>query len=223
MDQQVELLLNVIRSGADDQRLEAVEALRELIDNAWDEVGARLGNAVRQRNGLTLLAGLLADPWPDLQSVVLNCLGNLASDYVDPQSFLTKQLLVSSNRLVFSCLNSPDHDVLFMCCAMLQNLTNEPAWARTVVEHHVETRLQELLNHADERVGRYASGALMNVMQKQKEVGEEVPQLSEQALSAVENRELFTISAHSRRIPHQPESLLTPLTARLLTACVSSS
>ena len=115
-------LLGQIRSGNDEQRLDSVEALSGLIEDAWDETGARLGRALRQQGGISMLAAILVDPWPDMQACILNCLGNLASDSVDPESALTKQLLLTSgsDRVILECLCSADPDVLYMCCAVLQ-------------------------------------------------------------------------------------------------------
>eukprot|EP00966_Prymnesium_polylepis_P167024 3860905-Prymnesium_polylepis.1 len=120
-------------------------------------------------------------------------LGNVCSDSVDSESGRTKQLLLDlgGERPLLGCLYAADDDVVMLGCATLQNLLNEPAWAAVTIEGNVEPRLEQLLEHADAQMIRYASGALKNLVTTARTAQlQPVPQLSDTAWSKVQQREI---------------------------------
>ena len=148
-------------------RRTALFDLCELLNTAYGEAGLELGRNVREHGGIPKLIALIEDPDPAVHQQALLCIGNLASDSVDPDSGLTKQLLLDSGsaEILMACAFSDDPDMLVPACGLLQNVCCNRDWATLVVEHRVDTRFEQLTHHADPIVVRYASGALTNLAQ----------------------------------------------------------
>tara|TARA_B100000768_G_scaffold173074_1_gene181979 strand:+ start:494 stop:1042 length:549 start_codon:yes stop_codon:yes gene_type:complete len=87
-------LLELLRSPYHEQRDEAIALLAELVTTAFGEDGEVLGQAIRDGGGVPQLAWLLADPSSSIQQQSLLVLGNLCSNSVDPNSALTKRMLL---------------------------------------------------------------------------------------------------------------------------------
>ena len=89
-------LLELLRSPYHEQRDEAIALLAELVTSAFGEDGEVLGQAIRDGGGVPQLAWLLADPSASvsIQQQSLLVLGNLCSNSVDPNSALTKRMLL---------------------------------------------------------------------------------------------------------------------------------
>lgn len=87
-------LLELLRSPYPEQRDEAIALLAEIVTSAFGEDGEVLGQAIRDGGGVPQLAWLLADPSPSIQQQSLLVLGNLCSNSVDPNSALTKRMLL---------------------------------------------------------------------------------------------------------------------------------
>ena len=181
----MQLLLDQLRSEHPNERRTALADLCELLGTAYGEAGLEIGRAVRANGGILLLTTLIADPEPTIHQQALLCLGNLASDSVDPDSSLTKQLLLDSGsaQILMACVFSEDPDMLVPACGVLQNVSCDRSWAELVVAHRVDHRLEQLTSHADPMVVRYAAGALTNIAQSLAQ-----PALSDSALHAVAER-----------------------------------
>lgn len=206
LEQTVEFYLSYIRGGDLEQRYEAAQELAQLVEFAFGEDGALIGRYLRDQGGVQALAVLLMEPYPEIQACVLQAMGNLCSESVDPQSKATKALLMSAggDAVVFQCLSSEDEAVLCMACAVLQNLCNDPSWAGAVVEKHAEEVLQGLLEHKEEQVRRYAAGALRNVVAALEGGRGKLPQLSEEAYRAIQERDqMAMVQVHANHLsPH---------------------
>lgn len=181
----MQLLLNQLRSEHPNERRAALADLCELLGTAYGGAGLEIGRAIRANGGILLLTTLIADPEPTIHQQALLCLGNLASDSVDPDSSLTKQLLLDSGsaQILMACVFSDDPDMLVPACGVLQNVSCDRSWAELVVAHRVDHRLEQLTSHADPMVVRYAAGALTNIAQSLAQ-----PALSDSALHAVAER-----------------------------------
>ena len=139
---------------------------------------------------MSTIALLINDASVEVQQQALLVLGNLCSDALDPNSILTKRLLLQggADRDVTLTLYSNDVSVLLYACGCLQNLCVDDEWAKALVANEVEKRLAELLVHQDYRVVNYAAGAIKNLMQR---VGrsEELQQLPPEQLAAIQKRD----------------------------------
>ena len=184
--------LATIRAGDLDERFDALQDLSELIEDAYGDDGAATGRELRAQGGVNVLATLLMEPYPEMQACVLQTLGNVCSDSVDPKSHETKSLLVAAggDQVIFECLLSDDESVLFMACAVLQNLCNEPEWSQIVVQQRAYIGLEALLVHPEERVQRYSAGALRNLISSQRLIDAKLPELSDEAYEAIHRREI---------------------------------
>ena len=87
-------LIQAMRAPDDELRGEAITYLCELVDCAFGDDGALLGQAVRDANGVAMLSWMLADASPRVQTQTLLILGNLCSNSFDPASEETKALLM---------------------------------------------------------------------------------------------------------------------------------
>ena len=185
----VPVLVALLRSSDEAERDDALASLAEMIDGAFGEDGAALGEQMRANGGVALLSWLLADPSPDVQQMSLMILGNLCSDSVDSNSSATKQSLLRCGgaRAILSCVHTEDPAVLLFACGALQNLCYERDWAELAVSYDVQLRLEALLTHEDGMIVRYASGALQNITRALQLEGDE---LSEFAMAAVKERSL---------------------------------
>ena len=145
---------------------------------------------MRSLDGVSTIALLINDASVEVQQQALLVLGNLCSDALDPNSILTKRLLLQggADRDVTLTLYSNDVSVLLYACGCLQNLCVDDEWAKALVANEVEKRLAELLVHQDYRVVNYAAGAIKNLMQR---VGrsEELQQLPPEQLAAIQKRD----------------------------------
>ena len=159
----VPVLVALLRSSDEVERDDALASLAEMIDGAFGEDGAALGEQMRANGGVALLSWLLADPSPDVQQMSLMILGNLCSDSVDSNSSMTKQSLLRCGgaRAILSCVHTEDPAVLLFACGALQNLCYERDWAELAVSYDVQLRLETLLTHEDAMIVRYAT-ALQN-------------------------------------------------------------
>ena len=126
----VPVLVALLRSTDENERDEALATMAEMVDGAFGEDGAQLGQEMRANGGVALLSWLLADPSPEVQQMSLMILGNLCSDSVDASSNLTKQALLCSGgaRAILSCVHTEDPAVLLFACGALQNLCFQPDW-----------------------------------------------------------------------------------------------
>ena len=70
-------LIQAMRAPDDELRGEAITYLCELVDCAFGDDGALLGQAVRDANGVAMLSWMLADASPRVQTQTLLILGNL--------------------------------------------------------------------------------------------------------------------------------------------------
>ena len=161
-------IMGLIRSDDKDDRLDGLIELSEVIDGAFGEDAALLGEEVRELEGVMVLAWLINDPEVEVQQQALLVLGNLCSDACDPNSYLTKQqlLLAGADRTITMVLQSEDANVLLYACGCIQNLCVDDEWAHALIENHVEVRLAQLLVHENYRIVSYAAGAIKNVMQR---------------------------------------------------------
>ena len=192
--------VGLIGSPISEDRLDGLCELAATIDGTFGRgEGAALGEAVRRINGVELLAWLTIDPSVQVQVQALLILGNLCSDACDPNSSTTKRVLLDrgGHRAIILAVQSDDPVVLVYACGCLQNLCHDDAWAHALVEHEVEKRLEELIEHEDSRVGHYAAGALKNMLTR---VGKsaELQNLSESAKAAIEKRERDALLAGIR-------------------------
>ena len=181
-------LFGLIKSKDENDRLDGLAELSDLVDSAYGDDGAALGEAVRAVGGLPLLGWLIVDPSPLVQQEALLILGNLCSDACDPNSALTKKMLLDTgaHRAIIMAIGSPDPTVLLYACGALQNLCHDDEWARLLISHKVQQRLESLVSHEDARVGHYAAGALKNMLTR---VGQDASALSSTALEAVKQRD----------------------------------
>lgn len=185
----VPVLVALLRSTDENERDDALATLAEMVDGAFGEDGARLGQEMRANGGVALLSWLLADPNPEVQQMSLMILGNLCSDSVDTSSTATKQALLRSGgaRAILSCVHTEDPAVLLFACGALQNLCYEADWSELAVSYDVHLRLESLLAHEDGMIVRYASGALQNITRALNLTDDS---LSSEAMAAVKERSL---------------------------------
>ena len=136
-------LLELLRSPHPEQRDEAIALLAELVTTAFGEDGEVLGQAVRDGGGVPQLAWMLADPTPTVVQQALLVLGNLCSNSVDPNSALTKKMLlqVGAERALLGCLQAQEEHTLTFACAALQNLCHEAKWSEIVMAHGMQAQL----------------------------------------------------------------------------------
>ena len=132
-------IFGLVRSTDREDRLDGLVELAGLIDSAFGDDGARLREAVRTTDGVAMLAWLIVDPYPDVQQQALLVLGNLCSDACDPNSYLTKRLLLEqgAHRAMMLAIQGEDPGVLVYACGCLQNLCHDDEWARALVSHQV--------------------------------------------------------------------------------------
>ena len=141
-------LFGLIKSKDENDRLDGLAELSDLVDSAYGDDGAALGEAVRAVGGLPLLGWLIVDPSPLVQQEALLILGNLCSDACDPNSALTKKMLLDTgaHRAIIMAIGSPDPTVLLYACGALQNLCHDDEWARLLISHKVQQRLESLVS-----------------------------------------------------------------------------
>lgn len=165
-DEALDVVVECLQSKDDDERLEGTGYLCEWINTAYGEVGAALGEAIRERDCVLPLLKLWSDAVPLVQQRALLVLGNLCSDKVDRQSALTKAILLRNRAetALLDCSYSDDQAVVHLACAALQNLCQDTDWAHAVVGCGFLPRLEELVRHKDEQVVRYVAGALQNLL-----------------------------------------------------------
>ena len=193
----VSKLLKAMKSPDARKRADALDMLSQVIDAAFGEAGAEVGQAVRDGGGVALIARLLADPYPQIQQQALFLVGNLSSDSVDAKSELTKMLLLEAGagRSIVAHAFSEDRYTLTLACGALQNLCgrggsddgsggSDREWSKLVVQYGVHQKLERLLMHEDPMVKRYASGALTNIATHKLKI----TTLSDDALAAVKLR-----------------------------------
>ena len=82
----VSKLLRAMRSPDAAKRADALDIFADIVGEAYGEAGAELGMAVRDGDGIAVLASLLGDPYPQVQQQALFVIGNLCSDSVDAHS-----------------------------------------------------------------------------------------------------------------------------------------
>ena len=161
-------IITLLRSSDTDDRLDALAELSIMVEEAYDEEAVLLGQTLRAAGAIPLLAWLAVDEDSlEVQQRALLVLGNLCSDAADPQSYLTKaELLHAGGCMPMSLsIQSDDASVLIYACGCLQNLCHSDEWSRALAaQDGVQQRLAELAGHADERVVRYAAGALKNML-----------------------------------------------------------
>ena len=162
----VPILLQILSTPKHPNREEVLTLLCDLVGSSFGAEGSALGATIRESDGLTTLSWLLSESDSAVQKQTLYLLANLASDAVDPQSYLSKSHLLEceAEYRLLPCLDSADTEVVTYACAALQNLCHDPEWSKRLVALSIVPTLEELLSHEDEMVGHYAAGALKNVM-----------------------------------------------------------
>ena len=93
------------------ERSEAITALSRLIETAYGDDAAMIGDFMRECGGVELLIEYLEDESSDVQQRALMVLGNLVSDAVDPEASRTKQLFVRADGgcdALLPLLEAPD-------------------------------------------------------------------------------------------------------------------
>ena len=122
-------ILGLIRSKEQADRLDGLAELSDVIDASYGNDGAAVGASVREVGGIPLLGWLIVDPSPLVQQEALLILGNLCSDACDPNSALTKRLLLEcgAHRAIIMVIKSEDPDVLLYACGTLQKSINQSA------------------------------------------------------------------------------------------------
>ena len=90
----LEEILALLRSADADDRLDGLLELAGMVDGAFGDDGAALGQAVREADGIRVLSWNAMDTDVEIQQQALLVLGNLCSDGVDPFSALTKAELL---------------------------------------------------------------------------------------------------------------------------------
>ena len=160
-------LIEFMNSPVQEEVEVAVFTLSEMVSTAFDADGARLGQLMRENNGLTQLTFLMADPDQpvEVHQQALLLLGNLCSDSVDHASVLSKKALlkIGVERVIFRFLKSSDEFILMFACGLVQNLCHDAEWSERALVHHVDTLLSQLLAHEDDNIVKYAAGALRNI------------------------------------------------------------
>ena len=190
----VPILLQILSSPEHPNRDETLTLLCDLVASSYGEDGDALGATVREAGGLLTLSWLLAEPEPEVQKQTLFLIANLASDAVDPRSYLSKRLLrqCGCEYRLLPCLDGDDAEVVTYACAALQNLCHDPEWSQVLLDEGVVSRLEELVNDPNDLVQRYAAGALKNLMAALAEAGFDAttaaPIVSDDALLKVQER-----------------------------------
>ena len=139
-------IINALRSLDPAEREEALALLGEIVDTAYGEDGAAVGQAVRDLGGVQVLGWMLLDPNVIVQQEALLVLGNLCSDACDPNSRITKRVLFEcgAHRALLQCINSEDPGLLVYTCGTIQNLCHDDSWARVFVKEGLVPRLTHL-------------------------------------------------------------------------------
>eukprot|EP00966_Prymnesium_polylepis_P029366 682053-Prymnesium_polylepis.1 len=214
-EQRVGAVLQVLsnRKLIAEKRCEALEELCDIVGAAYGEDGLSVGRAMRADGiGITALVMLATDSELETRMQAIHIIANLCSDAVDSASATTKLALLNEPRgpdAVVEAVLSDDAQLVMLATGALQNLCTNRDWCQLVTGRGVLGRLEELLSYPDALMGRYASGALKNIIQaahRDMEAGgieddwAEV-WLSEDALAAVDRRALEV-----RRPPAAPRS-----------------
>ena len=128
-------LLPALGASSEDVRLDAASGIAEAVAGAYGADGAALGAALRELGGIAQLAVMLTEPSDAIKAQVLLALGNLCSNSVDENSYLTKEALLQLGvaSALLACALSSDVDVRMLSCATLQNVCDQPEWAAAVV------------------------------------------------------------------------------------------
>ena len=192
----VPILIEIIGQPEHPQRDDYLATLCDLVASSYDEDGDALGSVIRESGGLLTLSWLLAEEDLDVQKRTLFLIANLASDAVDPRSYLTKRLLrqCGAEFRLLPCLDSEDEEVVAYTCGALQNLCHDPEWSQVLLDQGVVSRLEELVDYPDENVARYSAGALKNLMAALDEAGFD----AEQAASIVTERTLDAVAERAK-------------------------
>ena len=154
-------LLELLRSEDAGDRIDALAELSSMLDTAYDDEAALIGEALRGVAAVPLLGWLAADASsPEVQQLALLVLGNLCSDATDPNSALTKRELFQAGggAAIVQAVRGEDPAVLLYACGCVQNLCNDLEWSQALASLGVSQRLEQLLAHDDEKVVHYAAG-----------------------------------------------------------------
>ena len=193
-DLSVQEYIALLDSGDAASCAAAAESIAAIVGEAFGEDGAALGKTLRESGIVAKLAHCVSFTTAEVRAHALLALGNLCSDAVDPRSSQTKSLLldVGLERSLMTCVaEGEEPSVMLVAAATLQNLCHDGAWAARIVAIDGSARLEALLGHADERVIRYASGALKNLtlLSGKSASGRDIVELSASASHAVRQRE----------------------------------
>ena len=170
LDEVAALLADVVArlsSSDDEERYDALDELGALISESFDEDAAQVGSAVREGRGLCALTALIAGESKEVAVQAMEVLANLVSDTVDSAAWITKEALLqlpAGAASVLRCLSDEDEVLCMLAAGAVQNLCSSRDWCRVVVDQKALGQLDHLLNSEDERVRRYAAGALKNVI-----------------------------------------------------------
>lgn len=167
-------LITFLGSPIEEEMQDSLYTLSEMVSYAYGQDGARLGEIMRDHGGLMQLTKILSDRTQplDIHQQVLLLLGNLCSDSVDSASMQSKRYLLRTGveGALFECLQSDDPYVLMFTCGAVQNLCHDAEWSARAVAYGADRTLSELLAHGDEKVVKYAAGALKNIASTTKTV-----------------------------------------------------
>ena len=137
-------------------RADALMEFMQLLNSCSLSEGLELGHQVRIEGGVLRLCQLLLDPSPDVVSLALWCLGNLCSDSVDPQSKVTKALLLEcgAELAILRCLSSEDVSTLVYAAGLCLNLSSSAEWCAVMLVEGAIVRFEQLVHHSEPQARR---------------------------------------------------------------------
>ena len=148
------------------KRTSAITTLCDLVDKAYGEDAALLGEFLRECGGIELLLECVSDDIPEVQYRALMVLGNLASAAVDPHAQLTKAAIneLDGASVLLPLLESDDWVTQMYAVGAVQNLADDASFCNVYAQRGTHRVLQRLLSSEHEHVVRFAAGALKNLM-----------------------------------------------------------
>ena len=132
-------------------RADALMEFTQLLNSCTLSEGLELGHQIRIEGGVLRLCQLLLDPSPDVVSLALWCLGNLCSDSVDPQSKVTKALLLEcgAELAILRCLASQEVSTLVYAAGLCLNLSSSAEWCAVMLVEGAIVRFEQLVHHSE--------------------------------------------------------------------------
>ena len=144
------------------KRTSAITTLCDLVDKAYGEDAALLGEFLRECGGIELLLECVSDDISEVQYRALMVLGNLASAAVDPHAQLTKAAIneLDGASVLLPLLESDDWVTQMYAVGAVQNLADDASFCNVCAQRGTHRVLQRLLSSEHEHVVRFAAGAL---------------------------------------------------------------